>query len=91
MNYRKASLSIEATGCFTILIIYVVLFIPISLWTQSNIEYWLSQLKERPVHCPWIGAAACTVLPPIVAIDVVASVARLATDVDYRIPQGATQ
>lgn len=42
----------------------VLSFTVLPMWTQSNLEFWLSYIKHAPVHVPFWLAVASVFLGP---------------------------
>ncbi len=64
-------------GCLFIIILFLVLYIPIVLWTDSNLDFYLTMAKGHPVDVPMWISAVCSLFEPIVLLDVIGSLVRL--------------
>ena len=65
-------------GCLIILFVWCLIALAVSSWTDRNLDFWLSQLKEQTVDCPfWLSLLLTFVLPPILLLNVVGEIARL--------------
>jgi len=74
-----------AIGCLIYFLFVAILIMPVSCWTNSNMDFWFSQLKERPVDVPFGLSMVITIFgPATIGINIIASVARYACDYDYR-------
>jgi len=72
----------ETTGIEYILALFVIIIlsIPVGMWTDRNLEFYLSMIKKTAVHVPFILSWLLTVLLNgiILVIDLILEIVRLA-------------
>lgn len=49
-------------------IICLILAIPLGMWTDSNLEFWISRIAGRPVEVPYILSYGLTVFTNLFGI-----------------------
>ena len=53
------------TGCF---VAFAVVAALVTKWTESNLEFWLSQIKGEPVDVPVLLAFLCFLFGPMTVL-----------------------
>lgn len=77
-NLYRSRAGHNLMGCLVILTLWCMIALALSSWTDRNLDFWLSHLKERTVDCPfWLSALLPFVLPLILLLNVVGEIARL--------------
>lgn len=68
------------TSGWTLLeLLVVVLIILLAVWTDRNLDFWLSHWKGEPVNSPWWISVLCLlVAPALVFACLVGEIARMA-------------
>ncbi len=64
-------------GCLIIIIGYLILWLPIAFWTDSNLDFYVSLAKGTPTNVPFWISAVCSLFEPIVLLDVIGSLVRI--------------
>jgi hypothetical protein len=74
-NLRNLGLA----GCFAYLLGVLIVLVPLSFWTDRNLDFWLSQLKGETVDCPfWLSFIVSCFAPATFILNIIGEVARLA-------------
>lgn len=63
-------------GC---LIGFAILFVPLTMWTDRNLDFWLTHFSEKTVDVPWWASALVTLFGNGVVIlgNLIGEIARL--------------
>ena len=63
-----------------IILIYLILFIPVAFWTDSNLDFWLSYIKKTSIDIPFYVSYIVSVILNgiILAINIILSLLRYA-------------
>lgn len=65
-------------GCFVILALLLCIAIPLSCWTDRNMDYWLTYAKDKPTDCPFILSFGVSVFAPVVVLlNIVGEIGRI--------------
>lgn len=72
-------------GCLVWIVILAIILFPLACWTDSNLDFWISQLKEEPVDVHFAFSIIISVFAPTTILaNAIASVFRYACEHDYR-------
>ncbi len=56
---RLRSYHYDFCGCLICMFFVVLYIIGMSFWTDSNLDFWFSQIKNKPIDVPyWISLLA---------------------------------
>lgn len=66
-------------GCAAMIAVFLIIWIPISFWSQRTIEYWGAYFSGHAVHCPfWLSMIFSLVFNAIIiGINIVSEIVRL--------------
>lgn len=72
-------LNLGLVGCFFYILGALLVIVPLSFWTDRNLDFWLSQLKGETVDCPfWLSFIVSCFAPVGLFLNLIGEVARLA-------------
>lgn len=61
-------------GCLVLICVFVL----VAMWTDRNLDFWLTHFKGQAVNCPWWLSTLVTVfLPALIVLNIVGEIARL--------------
>lgn len=70
-------MKMKKTGCFAALIIFAIVYIPIILWTDRNLDFWVSHFKGEVVDVPIWVSMILSLFEPIVFLDILGELVRM--------------
>lgn len=78
LYYKHVAGRTSGTGSVAVLIVLVLLVL-IGIWTDRNLDFWLSHFKGEAVNCPWWVSVLCLfIAPALLFLNLIGEVARLA-------------
>lgn len=78
MSELKGNLMVGG-GCFSFIAIFVIIYYPLALWTDRNLDFWFSYFKETPVDVPFWLSLLVTIFGPFdLLFNIIGELARIA-------------
>lgn len=69
--------AIATHSCLAFLVIFAIIYVPIVLWTDRNLDFWVSHFKGEVVDVPIWMSMILSLFEPIVFLDILGELARL--------------
>jgi hypothetical protein len=83
--HMRTSRSLSGSGCGffggscgTMAIFAAIIYIPIVIWTNRNLDFWVSHFKGETVDVPLWMSCVASIFESIVLLDLLGEIARLA-------------
>jgi len=67
----------ENKSCCIWLIILAIFYIPVVLWTDRNLDFWVSHLKGEIIDVPIWVSMILSLCQPILFLDILGELVRL--------------
>lgn len=71
--------NVGCVGCIAYIFGWAIVMVPLSFWTDRNLDFWLTYFKGETVDCPlWLSFVTSILSPIAVFLNLVGEIARLA-------------
>lgn len=71
---RTDETTLAGCGCMTAFLL--IFYIPITFWTDRNLDFWITHIKGETVDVPFWLSMIISLFEPIVVLDIIGEIAR---------------